>query len=58
MGKIITEVVLAAIAFCGIFSVAWWACKVWFFKAVPKHVKTAEEIFKAGDKYDDKIHKL
>lgn len=58
MGKIIIEATLGFIVFCGIFSILWSVCKRWFAKGVPAHLKTADEIFKASDKYEEKIHKL
>jgi len=58
MGKLLTEGFLAFLVFCGIYSVAWHFCKRWFLKSVPKHIKTAEEIAKASNKYDERIDRL
>jgi len=55
MGKIVFEFALAAVVFCGIFSVAWHICKRWFFKSMPKHIKTVKDINKASDKYDNEL---
>ena len=55
MGKLLTEFFLAALVFCGIFYAAWWVCKAWFFKSMPKHIKTVNDIKKASDKYDNQL---
>jgi hypothetical protein len=55
MGKLITEIVLATVVFCGIFSVAWHVCKRWYFKTMPKHIKTVKDIRKAGEEYDEQL---